>query len=127
MNILGIDYGEKNIGLAWVDDGLGVVLPFHLVRHDEDLFRELKEKIEEQRIDEVVVGLPIAMSGERNTPNVKKVQAFIDELKQHIDIPIHTIDERMTSQYADRLMGGDASRDEKAAMVILETYLEQKL
>ncbi|MFA4831528.1 MAG: Holliday junction resolvase RuvX [Patescibacteria group bacterium] len=133
MNILGIDYGRKNIGLAWVETGLGVVLPFgqflisdfRISRSERDpvLAGQISDLIAKEKIDKIVVGLPIGLDGKENE-NTKIVQAFVKELKKRIDLPIEFVDERFTSRQADA-MGGTVSRDEKAAMVILQSYLEQ--
>lgn len=124
MNILGIDYGEKRIGLAWCQEGLDLVLPFGVIQKEKgDIGKEaLKTLIEKERIDTIIFGLPIGLDGTENE-NTKKIRAFADELKKETSVPIAFVDERFTSQQADR-MGGDASRDEKAAMVILQSYLD---
>lgn len=124
MNILGIDYGQKRIGLAWMQVGLDVILPFGVVQKtsDEIVPDELFELIKNERIEKVVVGIPLGLEGEENA-NTKRVRAFADELKKQIDIPIEFVDERFTTHEANR-MGGEASVDEKAAMLILEAYKE---
>lgn len=121
MNILGVDYGQKRVGLAWVQEGLDVVLPYGVIQHDM-WKEELTKLIQEERIQKVVIGNPLSMIGE-STENTKRVQAFADELEALVDIDIEFYDERFSSQQADS-MGGDATRDEKAAMVILQGYLK---
>ena len=125
MNILGIDFGTKNIGLAWVDIGIGAVLPYGIIKEEKgkNKLTQLADLINEERIDKVVVGLPQGLGGEENT-NTKRVRAFADELGKIINIPIEFMNEMFSSQQADR-MGGGASRDEKSAMIILEDYLVQ--
>ena len=124
MNILGIDYGQKRIGLAWVQEGLDVVLPFGVIEHpDQDVVvTQLASTIASENIGRAVIGLPIAMDGSE-TENTKRVRTFVDALQKHTDVPIELLDERLSSKQADA-MGGDASRDEKAAMVILQSYID---
>lgn len=124
MNILGIDFGQKRIGLAWVQEGLDVILPFGVVQNSSEQIVpiELVTIIKEERINKVVIGVPLGMEGEENM-NTKRVRAFGEELHKHIDLPIEFIDERFTTHEANR-MGGTASVDEKSAMLILESYLE---
>ncbi len=122
MNILAIDYGTKNIGLAWCQKELGVVLPYGNMEH-RTWNMELVKLIKKEKIDKIVVGLPIGLDGEENE-NTKKIRSFVDELEKEIDIPVDFVDERFTSAQADN-MGGTVSRDEKSAMVILETYLSK--
>lgn len=126
MNILAIDYGTKRIGLAWVDIALGVVLPFGVVGNKESRIRnkELIDIISKEKIEKIIVGLPIGLDGKENE-NTKRVRAFGKELRSEIEteIGIEFVDERFTTHEAARMEGG-VSRDEKAAMIILETYLE---
>lgn len=125
MNILGIDYGKKRIGLAWVQSGLDVVLPFGQITMQDthSTIRELADLISKENIDKVVVGLPLGMEGEENE-NTERVRKFVGELEKQIEIPVEFFDERFSSRQADA-MGGDASRDEKAAMVILQSYIDK--
>ena len=122
MNILAIDYGKKRIGLAWVQMGLDVVLPFGVL-DDGNVDLELATIIDKEKIGKIVVGLPLGLDGKENQ-NTKDVRAFAEGLRRHEGLSVELIDERFTSKQADS-MGGDASRDEKAAMVILQTYLDK--
>lgn len=119
MNILGIDYGKKRIGLAWADTAINVVLPYGVVGS----VSELASLIQKERIDKVVIGLSLGLDGKENE-NTKIVRSFADELKKIIKTHIEFVDERFTSSEADR-MEGEASRDEKAAMLILQNYLDK--
>ena len=127
MNILGVDYGKKRIGLAWCDTAVGVVLPFGVVETSDFGLQTsaLVALIQKERIEKVVVGLPLGLDGKENE-NTKTVQTFVDMLKSEVRVPIAMVDERFTSAQADRMTGGDASRDEKAAMVIVQTYIESR-
>lgn len=124
MNILGIDFGQKRIGLAWMQVGLDVILPYGVVQKkpDEIVPKELVDLIKEERIQKIVIGLPLGMEGEENT-NTKRVRGFGEELQRLIDLPVEFMDERFTTHEASR-MGGTASLDEKSAMLILEMYQE---
>lgn len=119
MNLLGIDYGKKRIGLAWAQVGLDVVLPYGVVGNIDELVSLIKK----EKIDKLVVGMPIGLDGKENV-NTKRVEKFAEELKSKTGLAVEYVDERFTSAQADS-MGGDVSRDEKAAMVILSSYLER--
>ncbi len=125
MNILAIDYGKKRIGLAWVDTAIGVVLPYGVIESQNEKGKSEKiiDLIRNEKTDRVVIGLPLGLSGEESEMS-KQVQIFTEQLKSHISCPIDLVDERFSSAEAKR-MGGDASPDEKAAMLILQTYFEQ--
>ena len=127
MNILAIDFGTKNIGLAWCNEALGVVLPFGVIKDKGIKSKEqmLVELIKKEGIDKVVIGMPIGVGG-LGEKNMERVKKFADELKKYISLPIEFVDERFSSQQADRMEGGASSRDEKSAMIILESYLGKK-
>jgi putative Holliday junction resolvase len=116
MNILAVDFGTKNIGLAWCDTAVGVVLPYGTVKKEE-----LTDFIINEKIEKVVIGLPLGLDGKENA-NTARVKKFAEELKSKISIPMDFFDERFSSHAADRMEGG-ASRDERSAMIILEGYL----
>ena len=125
MNILSVDFGTKNIGLAWADTGIGAVLPYGLIKEEKFKTKldQLADIIEVEKIDKVVIGLPMNLNGGENK-NTERIRKFAEDLKGKISVPIEFMNEMFTSQQADR-MGGDASRDEKSAMVILEDYLQK--
>lgn len=120
MNILAVDYGRKRIGLAWMQEGLDVVLPYGVIENGN--ITKLVKLIKEEKINKVVMGLPIGLDSNENK-NTEKVREFADELQKKSDVALEFVDERFTSAQADR-MEGDATRDEKAAMVILQSYID---
>lgn len=119
MNLLAIDYGTKNIGLARASMDVEVVLPFGRVKNQE--IKKLIELIKKEKIDKIIVGLPLGLDGTENK-NTQRVRKFVDELKKEINTPVEFITEIFSSQAGDR-MGAGVSRDEKAAMIILQSYL----
>ena len=122
MNLLAIDYGDKRIGLAWAQTGLDVILPYGLI---EGGVKELTSLIKKEHIDKLVIGLPIGLESQEENMNTKKVRKFADKLKKETNLPIEFVDERFSSAQADS-MGGETSRDEKSAMVILQSYLDRR-
>ena len=126
MNILAVDYGKKRIGLAWMQEGLDVVLPFGVVSNEnqENALEEIAATIRGEGIGKIVVGLPLSQDGLENE-NTATVRDFVKNLETRIDISVELLDERYSSRQADS-MGGDVSRDEKAAMVISQSYIDQQ-
>ncbi|SKA04545.1 Holliday junction resolvase RuvX [Selenihalanaerobacter shriftii] len=133
MRILGLDLGDKRIGVA-VSDALGLTAQGKKVIKNtslDDVITELKSLIEEYTIDKIVVGLPKNMNGTLG-PRAEKTLVFIDSLKEKIDLPIITWDERLSTAAAERtLIEADISRrkrkkviDKMAAVVILQNYLD---
>jgi putative Holliday junction resolvase len=118
---LGIDWGEKRIGLALADEETCLALPFKTVA----TLNELLEVIKEEEIDEIVLGSPRKMNGD--VANNPLWLSFVEELKAKGGKPVNFLDERLSSLAADAL-GGEkkevASRDEIAATIILQDYLD---
>jgi len=125
MNVLGVDFGTKNIGLAWVETGIGVVLPYGVIKNEKNkALAGLSALIKEEGIEKIVFGLPVNLDGSENA-NTKKVRIFAGRLKEKTGMEVFFESEIFSSRQADRTAGG-ASRDEKAAMIILEDYLKKK-
>ena len=126
MNLLGIDYGQRNIGLAWMQEGLDLILPYGLIKQKkgEALSSELVALIQEENIHTLIIGLPLTLEDGTENANTKRVRAFGTLLQEKTSLPIEYVDERLSSQAADE-MGGNASRDEKSAMIILQNYTEK--
>jgi len=119
---LGIDWGTKRIGLALADEETCLALPYKTVANLEEV---LKEIIEEE-INFIVVGSPKKMSGEE--ANNKEWEYFVGQLKEKSGVEVELLDERLSSLAADALSGEDkdkAGRDEIAATLILQDYLDK--
>ena len=123
INYLGIDWGEKRIGLATADDELNIALPFKTVAN----LSETLPVIKEEGIDVIVIGSPRKMNGE--AANNPAWLGFVEQLKIQTDKKIELSDERLSSLAADALGGEEketASRDEIAASIILQSYLDKQ-
>ncbi|MEI7451996.1 MAG: Holliday junction resolvase RuvX [Candidatus Falkowbacteria bacterium] len=123
MTYLGIDWGEKRIGLALADGETRMALPFTTVAN----FSELLEVIADEEVDEIVIGHPLKMKDSNMEVN-KQFSAFMDLLKKNTTVPLMLIDERLSSKAADALEGNKGEkhgRDEVAAMLILQDYLDK--
>ena len=135
MKILALDVGTKRIGLAVSDDLLITAQGMDTIEcsgPDKDMER-IASIVEENRADEIVVGLPLNMNG-TESKKTKEVLAFVERLILRLKIPVKTWDERLTSVQADRaLLEADMSRrkrrnlsDMLAAQFILQSYLDSK-
>lgn len=126
MNILGIDWGKKRVGLAWVQSGLDVVLPFGVIEtHKVDPLAEIIAIIKEEKIDMVVFGLPKNLAG-LEQENAAAVRVVGEKVAKATGVKVEFLDERYSSRAADRFGADGASRDEKAAMIMVQAYLDQK-
>ncbi len=134
--ILGIDLGEKRIGLAVSDPAASIAFPAgFIVSHGrpQDV-AALREVVEERGIARIVVGLPIHLDG-RASPGSQAARSFADALGEATGLPVDLLDERWTSRAAERSLsetkGGRKKRrevvDSVAATLLLRTYLERQL
>lgn len=138
MSVMGLDYGSTTVGVA-VTDALGMtVLPVEtIVRKDENKLRRtcarIEELIRERGVTELVLGCPYHMDGTEGE-RVLKTREFADMLKRRTGLPVHMVDERLTTVEADEILadsGIERSRrkeyiDQVAAVLILEDYLGRR-
>jgi putative Holliday junction resolvase len=132
IKYLGVDWGEKRIGLALGDNETGIVTPLKVVSG----INEIVKIINDEGVDVLVIGKPISMNYELPaSPKLqrgerimnKEFNNFVDKLNKRVSIPIEFVDERLSSKAADALAGDKkvkAPRDAVAAMIILQGYLD---
>lgn len=123
MKILGIDYGEKRIGLAVSDETQTLARELD-IWSPEKFWKQIAELIAEQAIERVIVGLPLNMSGEQTQKSVE-VQGFVDELSKLINPPVEVVDERLSSVMAQQIAGQSSNIDSLAAQIFLQNYLDK--
>ena len=133
MTILGLDFGEKRVGVARSDELNFMAHPvgFILRSSDDQLIDSVQKIIKESDIEKIVVGLPKTLKGETGT-QANKVLRFIELLKNKIKCPIVTWDERLTTAQAEKaLLGQDVSRQKRklkrdaiSAEIMLQSYLD---
>ena len=135
MRILGIDYGEKRVGLA-ISSPVGFIaqgLPTIERIDGTDYLEDLADVINEKEVEEIVVGLPKNMNGSIGE-KAEVVLVLVETLKSKFNLPVHTFDERLTTVRAHKAMtGAKMSKKGKkkrvdmiAAQFILQAYLDQK-
>ena len=135
MRILGIDLGERRIGLA-VSDSLGITaqgLKTIQIQKPEDKFIKIMEIIKENKIERLVFGLPKNMNGSLG-PQAKKVQEYAQKLGMLANLPIDFEDERLSTVRAEQvLLEANQSRakrkksiDRLSAVIILQSYLDHR-
>lgn len=133
--VLGVDYGEKRVGLA-ISDELGIVatpLGVHIRTRAGDDVEAVLQICTERGIARVVVGDPLNMNGSSG-PASEKVAEFVGRLRAAFDLDVELWDERMSTISAERvLIEGNMSRrrrkgvvDKLAAQIILQNYLDSQ-
>jgi putative holliday junction resolvase len=133
--ILGLDVGARRIGMA-VSDPLGITaqgIETLQRKNKRTDFAELQRVIRDHSVVEIVVGLPLRMSGAEGTQS-EKMQLFAQDLRKRCGLPVHLWDERLTSAEANRLLReteisierrGKAV-DRMAAILILQGWMEHR-
>lgn len=128
MRILGIDYGDKKIGLAFGDSSARVAVPLDVIKNEGDVtLQELSRRIQEEAIDLVVVGVPLPQ-GNHSSVQLEKTRGFIAALATVVRVPVVEEDESFTSAESIRLQHEEqaqAQEDALAAMLIVQSYIDQ--
>ncbi len=133
--ILSLDFGSKTIGLA-VSDLLGITaqgIPTLRRKNKRTDFQALADVIRKYDVAEIVMGLPLHMSGKAGT-QAEKAQLFAEELRGRFGLPVHMWDERLTSAEANRVLRESEMSirrrgevvDRLAAVLILQSFLEAR-
>ena len=132
MRYLGIDFGIKRVGLAITDPEGRMAFPLMTIERTtrKCFFDQLMQIIQEQNIEAIVVGLPIGLNGQE-TLTTRQVNNFIASLKRRTSLPIHTVNEALTSYESENLLKKQGVKGKKrkkhldklAAVLILETFL----
>jgi putative holliday junction resolvase len=135
MKLLGIDYGQRRIGVATSDDSCMMALPLEQVDAEpmSGAYLRIAELVRARGIERIVVGMPRNMDGTYG-PAAERVRAFIVGLKKHVSAEIVTWDERLSTAQAERTMleadysrkRRRAQRDALAAQLILQNYLDAR-
>jgi putative holliday junction resolvase len=133
--ILALDYGTRRIGLA-VSDPLGITaqgLPTMLRKNKRTDLAYLRDILAHNEVREIVVGLPLRLSGAESSSS-EKAREFAEMLKKEFSLPVHLWDERFTSVEANRVLResemsikkrGEAV-DRLSAVLILQAFLQRR-
>ena len=130
-----MDVGSRRIGLA-VSDLLGITAQGLDTIHRQNKrvdFAQLERVIREHDVAEIVMGLPLRMSGAEGI-QAEKMQAFAEEIRRRFKLPVHLWDERLTSAQANRLLRETemsikrrgAVVDQMAAVLILQSWMDSR-
>ena len=135
MRVIGLDIGDRTVGVAVSDEG-GIVargLCVHRRRGDATDVAAVAALVAREGAGLVVAGLPRTLRGEAG-PQAEKVERFVADLRGAMPVPVELWDERLTTRIAERsLLEADVSRgrrrrliDQVAAAVILQGYLDAR-
>ncbi len=135
MRILALDHGTKRIGVAVSDELQLIAQPLEYIPAAPltDAVARIQQLVKEKEVELILVGMPRNMDGTYG-PAADKVREFIETLKPHVNAPLRTWDERLTSAQANRfLIQGNVRRekrkekvDKTAAAILLQSFLDSR-
>lgn len=135
MRCLGIDFGTRRIGLAFGDElGVATPLPALVEADPTKRWAALLATARQRRATDIVLGHPLNMD-DTEGPKAKEAVALAARLKAELGIPVHLIDERLTSYEAEATIAKSKLRelrasgliDSRAATLILQDFLDQRM
>ena len=123
MKVLALDYGSARTGVAVSDPTGTVARPLAVVEGaaTETGIARLGELVRAEQADRVVVGLPLTLRGERGA-QAEETERFVAALREALDVPVESFDERFTTDLAEGDAGA-AAEDARAAAHLLASYL----
>lgn len=132
--MMGLDVGDKRIGVALSDPQSILASPFTIIERtgDEETITAIIDIVNHQEVEWIIAGLPHSLSGNVGE-QAEKVEDFVDKLREAVNIPVEFRDERLTTVVANRLMRSVSGRkgkkrelqDARAAAIILQGYLDE--
>jgi putative Holliday junction resolvase len=130
--LLGIDPGTKRCGIAISDSSQSMAFPRPVLTRDATLIDKLAAMVDEEAIGAIVIGLPVALSGNETASTIDAQQLFEEVLEKISKIPVLQWDERLTTFAAQKSLSEAGLRakdqrsrvDSAAAVIMLQNYLD---
>lgn len=123
MRILGIDFGEKRIGIAVTDEKGEFAFPYIVLENNKTVIEAIKKIIEKEKVKKIILGLPLDLKN-KLTHATRGALKFKLELEKAIVVPVIFEKEFYTTKEAERTQGKIKNIDASAAALILKHYLE---
>ena len=129
-SILALDVGAQRIGVASANAVARLAHPLMTLQHTESIMADIQKLVDKEAVAIVVVGWPRGMSGQ-TTEQTRTIEAFTEELKKNLSIPVYSQDEAVTSHKAEEELRQRGKPFEKgdidalAATYILEDFLNE--
>ena len=135
MRILGLDVGDRRIGLAISDPNGQVAVPLRTLQRtaQDGAVDAIAALVAEENVEAIVVGLPLRLDGSVGS-QAESVQEFVRQLLPAVNVPVTLWDERLSTVQAEQLLRRDgppsrkrkAEQDALAAAIILQGYLDSR-
>lgn len=129
--ILGIDYGDKRIGLALSDPEEKLARRFFTLINSPKVISDLEKIIKNERVEKIVIGFPVGFGGEND--QTRKVEEFISAFQESVKISMIKVNEVLTSKMAEENLRQNGIKnikeilDQEAARIILQDYLDFRM
>lgn len=136
MRVMGLDYGDKTVGVAISDELLVTAQPIETIERERanklrKTYQRIEALISEYSVEKIVIGRPLNMNGTEGE-RVETTRVFADELSKRTGLEIIEVDERLTTVEANRILEetgvANSARkeyiDKMAAAIILQSYLD---
>lgn len=123
MRYLGIDYGEKRVGLAVSDEELKLAFPLSVLDNSQGLIKEIIDVCKTNSVEKIIVGESKDFSGKENKI-MEEIKPFVEKLKKATLVSVETHPEFLTSFAAERFQGKNNMHDASAAALILQSFLD---
>jgi putative Holliday junction resolvase len=130
MRLLGIDYGERKIGVALGDTETRVASPWVIIENQGhgEVIKQIKLICEREGVERVVLGIPKMLRDTSDeNEQIRSIRRFADDLRKE-NIPVDEENEVFTSAQAQQYMretGYKGEDDDTAAAIMLQTYLDR--
>jgi len=129
MRYLGIDYGNKKVGLAISDEAGSFAFPYQVIKNEgrDKLTKEIKKIVEQEKIEKIVLGESVDLSGRANDIQ-PDILIFKEKLEKELGREVILESELFTTREARRGIdetGIDPETDARAAALILKSFLER--
>ncbi len=124
MRYLGIDYGEKRIGLALSDEAGKMAFPKEVLENGPKAIGQIGQMVKEESVGGIIVGESVNSSGRPNYI-MKAIEEFAEKARAELCLPVNMQKEFFTTVEARRLAGSESPADANAAALILQRYLDK--
>jgi len=124
MKHLGIDFGEKRIGVAISDDSGRLAFPHSVLENGKNILTDVEKIIKSENVEKIIIGESKDFEGKDNKV-MEEIRKFKKLLEEKFGLPVIFEPEFMTSSQAKILQGENALHDASAAAIILQSFLDK--
>lgn len=125
MRFLGIDYGEKNIGIACSDESDSMAFPVSVIKNDKNKLANIRSICLERNVGAVVIGESLNLKGEPNLI-MKEIELFKENIEANLKLPVFLEQEFYTTRQSIHIQGENKMTDASAATIILQSFLDKR-